>query len=75
MPTMTTQLRTYRGVAYDPSQHEEASPNSVSHTYRGLRYEAPLRHEAATQDPEVELHYRGSTYHHRQTEAQRQINC
>ena len=71
MLTMTTQLRTYRGVAYDPSQHEQASDTSVTHTYRGLNYDAPLRHEAAALDSKVELHYRGSVYHHRQAEAQR----
>jgi hypothetical protein len=74
MLTMTTQLRTYRGVAYDPSQHEQASSTSVPHTYRGLNYEAPLRHEASVQDPKVELHYRGSVYHHHQVKEQRSIN-
>lgn len=70
---MTTQQRTYRGVSYDPSQHEQTSSTQVEHTYRGLHYSASLRHEAAIPDPTVELHYRGSTYHHRQQEIQNQF--
>ena len=71
---MTTQLRTYRGIQYDPSKHEQASRAKVDHTYRGLHYEAPLRHDAAAPDPRVELHYRGSVYHHRRQEVQSSLD-
>ena len=53
---MTTLQRTYRGIAYDPAQHERLSPASVDHTYRGLHYDAPLSHPAAAEST-VELHY------------------
>ncbi len=66
---MTTTERTYRGVTYKPNEHERASRAYVEHIYRGKRYEAPLRHEAAQIDESTELHYRGSVYHHRQEEA------
>lgn len=65
---MTTVQRTYRGIAYDPAQHERLSDQQVDHTYRGARYEASLRHPAAEIDT-VELHYRGSVYRHRQQQA------
>ena len=71
---MTTQQRTYRGVSYAPSQHEPVSDAQVEHTYRGLHYSASLRHEAVAPDATVELHYRGSTYHHRQQECREQLN-
>jgi|GEM_PF-212600 hypothetical protein len=73
-PTMTVQQRTYRGVAYDASQHEQPSKQAVDHTYRGQHYDAPLRHDAAAAETGVELHYRGATYEHRQAEAQNQVN-
>jgi hypothetical protein len=63
----------YRGISYDNSQHEQASPTPVEHTYRGQHFEAPLQHDAAPVDSSVELHYRGYTYHHRQQEAARQV--
>ena len=67
----TTTLR-YRGVAYDPAtrQHPQAaSPQSVDHVYRGHHYSASLQHAAQPVDPALELHYRGSVYHHRLAEA------
>ncbi|MGC6483272.1 MAG: DUF4278 domain-containing protein [Synechococcus sp.] len=70
---MTTQERTYRGVSYDPNQHQDVSNAQVDHTYRGLHYSASLRHEAAPA-ASVELHYRGSTYHHRQHNCNEQVN-
>ena len=70
---MTTQQRTYRGIAYDPAQHERLSPASVDHTYRGLHYDAPLSHPAAAEST-VELHYRGSVYHHRREQARATVN-
>lgn len=63
----------YRGVAYDNSRHEQPSIQPVEHTYRGHHFEAPLRHEAAQPDTEVELHYRGHVYHHRAAEAAQQV--
>lgn len=66
---MTTLQRTYRGIAYDPAQHERLSDQKVDHTYRGTHYESPLRHQAAESDT-VELHYRGNVYRHRQQLAQ-----
>ena len=64
----------YRGVSYDNATHEQPSTQPVDHAYRGQHYEAPLRHEAADVDTNVELHYRGQAYHHRQAEAARQVN-
>lgn len=55
----------YRGVSYDPAQHQQPTENAVVHVYRGHRYSVPLRHEAAQVDPSLELHYRGHLYHHR----------
>lgn len=54
----------YRGISYDSSRHEQRSPSPVEHTYRGHHFTAPLRHEAASLDPALELHYRGHVYHH-----------
>ena len=71
---MNVQQRIYRGVAYDANQHEQPSPAKVDHTYRGHHYEAPLRHASADFDTSVELHYRGSTYQHRQAAASQQAN-
>ena len=66
---MTTLQRTYRGIAYDPAQHERLSDQQVDHTYRGTHYESPLRHQAG-ESGTVELHYRGNVYRHRQQLAQ-----
>lgn len=63
----------YRGVPYDTASHELPSEQPVEHTYRGTHYLAPLRHHASAPDPELELHYRGSVYHHRAAEAARQV--
>ncbi|MFM7086868.1 MAG: DUF4278 domain-containing protein [Cyanobium sp.] len=63
----------YRGVAYDNSRHEQPSSAPVEHIYRGQHFEAPLCHEAAVPDTEVELHYRGHVYHHRAAEAADQV--
>ena len=71
---MTTQQRTYRGVSYAPRQLDQAGGAPVDHTYRGLHYSAPLHQEGTVPNETVELHYRGSVYHHRQQEAQRQVN-
>lgn len=65
---MSTVQHTYRGIAYDPAQHERLSSQQVDHTYRGNHYEAPLQHQVADQNT-VELHYRGSVYQHRQQQA------
>ena len=65
---MTITDRTYRGVAYKASDHERASDSYVEHVYRGKRYEAPLKHAAAEPNKNVELHYRGSVYHHRKND-------
>ena len=59
----------YRGVSYDNSRHEQPSPAPVDHSYRGHHFHAPLRHEAAQFDPELELHYRGHSYHHHADQA------
>jgi hypothetical protein len=64
----------YRGVSYDNATHGHPSSAPVEHTYRGQHFEAPLRHEAAASDTEVELQYRGHTYHHRAAEAAQQVN-
>ena len=71
---MTMTKLQYRGVSYDNATHEQPSPQPVDHAYRGHHYEAPLRHEAAPVDAEVELQYRGHVYHHRQAEASQQVN-
>lgn len=64
----------YRGVAYDNATHEHLSPAPVEHTYRGQHFEAPLSHEAASVDTEVELQYRGHHYRHQAAEAAAQVN-
>ncbi len=70
---MTTPKLLYRGVAYDANQHEHPSPQPVDHIYRGQHYEAPLKHEPAPVDCELELHYRGHAYYHRAEAAARQV--
>ncbi len=66
---MITEERTYRGVSYKSNDHENLSKNSVEHVYRGKRYQAPLKHEPSNSESKVELHYRGSVYKQRQSEA------
>jgi hypothetical protein len=61
----------YRGVSYDNSRHEQLPANPVEHIYRGHHYKAPICHEAAEVDPELELHYRGHSYHHPLPQPQR----
>ena len=70
---MTTTQGTYRGIPYETVQHESLSLIRVGHTYRGQRYDAPLRHAAAI-EPTVELHYRGSVYQHRREQARKPVN-
>ncbi len=70
---MTTAKLLYRGVPYDASQHEHPSAQPVDHVYRGQHYEAPLKHEPAPMDSELELLYRGHAYHHRAEAAARQV--
>ena len=70
---MTTTQRTYRGIPYDPAQHERLSQTKVDHTYRGQHYDAPLSHTAAAETT-VELHYRGSVYRHRSEQARQPVN-
>ena len=65
--------RTYRGINYNPDEHETASRSWVEHVYRGKRYQAPLKHDPAENNPNIELHYRGSVYHHRKETAQNSI--
>ena len=48
----------FHGVAYDSARHEQPSGNPVQHTYRGQRFDAPLRHDAAPVQP-TKLSYRG----------------
>ena len=45
---MKTQERTYRGIPYNPADHERLSHASVDHTYRGRHYDAPLSHAPAS---------------------------
>ena len=66
---MKTQERTYRGIAYNPAEHERLSHSSIDHTYRGHHYDAPLSHAPAAEST-VELHYRGSVYQHRREQAE-----
>ena len=61
----------YRGVSYDNSRHEQLPANPVAHIYRGHHYQASIRHEAASVNPELELHYRGHNYHHEAARARR----
>lgn len=70
---MTTSKLRYRGVAYDASQHEQPSDQPTEHIYRGQHFSAPLKHEPAAVDPELELHYRGQVYRHRSEAASREI--
>jgi len=70
---MTTTQRTYRGIPYDPAQHERLSQTKVDHTYRGQHYDAPLSHTPAAETT-VELHYRGSVYQHRREQARKPVN-
>lgn len=67
-----TKLR-YRGVSYDNDQHEQPTTTPVDHAYRGQHYTAALRHEPHEVDSDVELHYRGNVYHHRQADAARDV--
>ncbi|HGY5535783.1 MAG: DUF4278 domain-containing protein [Prochlorococcus sp.] len=71
---MTTQERTYRGIAYKAADHEQLSSSNVDHVYRGHRYEAPLKHDAAPTDTSVELNYRGKVYHQRKNDAAKCCN-
>ena len=64
----------YRGVSYDNAIHEQPSSQPVDRSYRGQHYDAPLRHQAAAVNTEVELQYRGHTYHQRRTEAAQEVN-
>jgi hypothetical protein len=61
---MTTPLR-YRGVSYDPRNHEQLSDVPVGHIYRGQHYSCPLRHLPTAANSHVALHYRGIAYQHR----------
>ena len=70
---MKTQERTYRGVTYDPADHERLSRASMDHAYRGHHYEAPLS-QAAAKETTIELHYRGSVYQHRRAQAEAHLN-
>jgi hypothetical protein len=54
----------YRGVAYDHSHDKKPSGRPVEHIYRGNRYSTPLLHQADHSKDGLELHYRGSSYHH-----------
>ena len=65
---MTTPLR-YRGISYDPRQHERLSDLPVEHIYRGHHYSSAPRHLAAASRSAAELHYRGVTYQHQQSQA------
>lgn len=68
---MATQLR-YRGLAYDPAAHEQASDRPVEHTYRGHTYTAPLRHLVTASEIKEQLCYRGHAYRsHRHQESNR----
>jgi hypothetical protein len=63
----------YRGASYSNDNREQTSNQVVDHSYRGQHYSAPLRHEAAPVDTQVELQYRGHVYQHRQAEAANQV--
>ena len=71
---MITKQHTYRGVPYQPADHEKASPSFVEHIYRGKRYNAPLQHKMSEPDENIELNYRGSIYRHRKQQANFTIN-
>ncbi len=66
---MKSELPVYRGITYNPSEHELASANYVEHVYRGKKYTAPLNHKSVKPVQEVKLLYRGSVYEHRQKDA------
>ena len=61
------------GVSYDSDRHEQPSATPVEHTYRGQRFEAPLRRDAANVKP-TKLSYRGQVYQRRSAEAAAQVN-
>lgn len=66
----------YRGVAYGPAQCQQRPLESsalVEHVYRGQSYTTSLAHAAASVDSALELHYRGSVYHHRQVKAAAEV--
>ena len=68
---MTTSQLVYRGVPYGTHQHQPLpSVEPVEHVYRGVHYRMPLKHEPLPVDESLELHYRGHVYHHRQQQAQ-----
>ena len=71
---MVAMQRTYRGVAYKPSAHAQASSELVEHVYRGKRYESSLNHPAKPDEKNVSLSYRGLTYHQRRANASQSIN-
>ena len=64
----------FHGVSYDSARHEQPSTSPVQHTYRGQRFEAPLRHDAANVQPTT-LSYRGQAYQRRSSEAAAQVNA
>ena len=64
----------FHGVAYDSASHEQPSGNPVQHTYRGPRFDAPLRHDAAPVQPTT-LSYRGQVYQRRSAAAAAQGNA
>ncbi|MCT0217942.1 DUF4278 domain-containing protein [Synechococcus sp. CS-1329] len=71
---MTTDQLVYRGVPYGSQQHQPVpSVEPVEHVYRGVRYRLPLKHEPHPVDESVDLHYRGHIYHHRQQQAQLEL--
>jgi hypothetical protein len=73
---MTTDHLVYRGVPYGSHQHQPlASVEAVEHVYRGVHYSEPLQHQPHLVDESLELHYRGHVYHHRQQQAQRDLQA
>ncbi len=72
---MTNPKLQYRGVSYAADQHEHPSQQPVEHVYRGQHFNAPLGHDPAAVNTEVELQYRGATYHHRAKDAADQVNA
>jgi hypothetical protein len=64
----------FHGVAYDSARHEQPSATPVEHTYRGQRFAAPLRRDAANVQP-TKLSYRGQAYQRRSAEAAAQVNA
>ena len=64
----------FLGVSYDSDRHEQPSAAPVEHTYRGQRFEAPLRHDAAPVEP-TKLSYRGQVYQRRSAAAAAQVNA